>query len=82
MLIEIRIGPGKWNLKSIMQATGAECKVRTCKVPHLSLYGTFNANQEKLEKIKQSIETVSRSCSYLPFMVDDCEFRKSMELAL
>lgn len=77
MLIEIRIGPGRWKLKSIIHTVGAKCEVNVQKVPHLTLYGPFNAGQIALEKIKQIIESSCGDCSYLPFSVDDYEIRKS-----
>jgi calcineurin-like phosphoesterase family protein len=80
MLVEIRIGPGKWKLRNIMGEVGKKCRIRQGKnqdVPHLTLYGPFSADRFQLENIKKSIAFVGNAYSYLPFLIDDFEVKES-----
>ena len=73
MLIEIRIGPGKRELKSTMSKVKQNCRIggrKIHRVPHLTLYGTFNTRQKNIKKIIKCIESVGKKYSYLPFTID------------
>lgn len=80
MLIEIRIGSGKWKLKKIMHDAGVKCGVgsgKIQKIPHLTLYGPFSDNAVQIDKIKHSIERIGNDYAYLPFLIDDFEVKES-----
>ena len=77
MLIEIRIGLGKAKLKHLLQEvrnkTGYRNKVP--KVPHISLYGTFETQDER--RLRQTIERVCRPYGALDFWVEGFSKMKS-----
>jgi calcineurin-like phosphoesterase family protein/2'-5' RNA ligase len=73
MLIEIRIGPGKWKIKDWISHFCERCQIpddKIHRVPHISLYGGFSANPDQVEKIKSVLSTVGRKYSFLPFTID------------
>ncbi|MFZ1897712.1 2'-5' RNA ligase family protein [Methanoregula sp.] len=73
MLIEIRIGPGKWKIKDWISHFKDKCQIpdnKIHRVPHISLYGSFSANSVQVEKIKSVLATVGRNYSFLPFTID------------
>jgi len=73
MLIEIRIGPGKRKITDWISRFCEKCRIPDTKihrVPHISLYGSFAANQGQVEKIQSVLATIGRKYSYLPFTID------------
>jgi calcineurin-like phosphoesterase family protein len=73
MLIEIRIGPGKWKIKDWIKHFCDKCQIpdnKIHRVPHISLYGSFSANPDQVGKIKSVINFVGRKYSFLPFTID------------
>ena len=73
MLIEIRIGPGKWKIKDWISQFCERCQIpddKIHRVPHISLYGGFSANPDQVEKIKSVLATIGRKYSFLPFTID------------
>jgi calcineurin-like phosphoesterase family protein len=74
MLIELRIGPGKWKLKGIMHKINESCRIhhtKIQKVPHLTLYyGSLVHSRDQFRKIKAYIESIGKKYTYLPFLID------------
>ena len=73
MLIEIRIGSGKRKLKSSILKVKKDCKVPSHKihrVPHITLYGSFHAKSNQINKIKDIIQSVAEKYSFLPYLID------------
>ena len=73
MLIEIRIGPGKRKITDWISRFCEKCRIpdnKIHRVPHISLYGSFVANQGQVEKILSVLTTIGRKYSYLPFTID------------
>jgi calcineurin-like phosphoesterase family protein/2'-5' RNA ligase len=77
MLIEVRIGIGKWKLKSIMAKLRREFKIygnKIHKVPHLTLYGTFKCPKDKIKQVIECIESIGKRYSYLNFTIDGVDW--------
>jgi len=73
MLIEIRIGPGKQKIREWIARFCDRCRIPDTKihrVPHISLYGSFSADNRQIEKVKSVLATIGRKYSYLPFTID------------
>ena len=73
MLIEIRIGPGKRKLSASISNVQRECRIplsKIHKVPHITLYGGFIADNSQIRKVKGVIEAIGRKYSYLPYCID------------
>ena len=73
MLIELRIGAGKWKLKGIMHKTASYCKLsrgKAQRIPHLTLYYGALASAKQVEKIKECMESIGKKYIYLPFLID------------
>jgi 2'-5' RNA ligase len=73
MLIEVRIGPGKWKLKKAIEELRNRFDIRSRKVhrvPHISLFGPFNVSKDKIGLVRKTILEVGSRYSYLPFIID------------
>lgn len=80
MLIEFRIGPGKDELKSIMQDVRKIINIKGKKiprVPHMTLYGPFVPRKNQTSKIIDSIISVGRKYDALPFTIDGLKWMDS-----
>ncbi len=73
MLIEVRIGPGKRKLSESVARLSRLCGTPITKihrVPHISLYGSFAADYQQVERVKEVLLSVGRRYSYLPYLID------------
>lgn len=73
MLIEVRIGPGKRKLtESILRVNrlSGTTPDKIHRVPHISLYGSFAADNKQTERIKEVLASVGRRYSFLPYLID------------
>ena len=73
MLIEVRIGPGKRKLaQSILQVNrlSGTPPEKMHRVPHISLYGGFQANVRQVGRVKEALLSVGRNYSFLPYLID------------
>jgi calcineurin-like phosphoesterase family protein len=73
MLIEVRIGPGKRKLtESILQVNHLSGipPDKIHRVPHISLYGSFAADNKQVERVKDILSTVGKRYSFLPYLID------------
>jgi len=73
MLIEIRIGPGKRKITNWVSHFCDKCRIpdnKIHRVPHISLYGSFAADYNQVEKVKSVLVTIGRKYSFLPFTID------------
>lgn len=73
MLVEIRVGPGKRKLVSSILNVKHNCRVHSSKihrVPHITLYGSFVADYNQVQKIKEIMEYIGRKYSYLSYTID------------
>jgi calcineurin-like phosphoesterase family protein/2'-5' RNA ligase len=73
MLIEIRIGPGKRKFTNWISQFCDKCQIphnKIHQVPHISLYGSFSANPNQVERIKSVMISIGRKYKFLPFTVD------------
>lgn len=73
MLIEIRIGPGKWKITEWISHFCDKCRIPDTKihrVPHISLYGNFSADHSQVKKVKSVLSSIGRKYSFLPFTID------------
>jgi calcineurin-like phosphoesterase family protein len=73
MLIEIRIGPGKRMISNWISQFCDKCQIpdnKIHRVPHISLYGSFTADHDQVERIKSALTTIGRKYSFLPFTID------------
>ncbi|MFC1800926.1 2'-5' RNA ligase family protein [Nanoarchaeota archaeon] len=79
MLLEIRIGPGKWKLKYLMQSISKQFKLRgkVHGVPHLTLYGAFPAGQYQVKQIKKLLISIGKKYPFLPFLIDGFDYTES-----
>jgi 2'-5' RNA ligase len=73
MLIEVRIGPGKRKLtQSILQVnrlSGTPVD-KMHRVPHISLYGSFSADYRQVDRVKDTLLSVGKRYTYLPYLID------------
>jgi calcineurin-like phosphoesterase family protein/2'-5' RNA ligase len=80
MLIEVRIGPGKRKLTESIQRvsrlSGTPVE-KIHRVPHISLYGSFNADYRQGERVKEVLAAVGRRYSSLPYLIDGFRFINS-----
>jgi len=82
MLVEIRIGPGKRKLKSIISEIKHKFKIppnKIHRVPHITLYGSFVANREQVYKIKEVVESVGKKYSFLSYTIDGLKWIESQK---
>ena len=73
MLIEVRIGPGKRKLSESIARVSRLCGTplnKIHRVPHISLYGSFAADYQQVERVKEALLTVGRRYSFLPYLID------------
>ena len=73
MLIEVRIGPGKRKLSESVARVSRLCGTplnKIHRVPHISLYGSFSADYQQVERVKEALLTVGRRYSFLPYLID------------
>jgi len=73
MLIEVRIGPGKRKLtESILRVNrlSGTSSDKIHRVPHISLYGRFAADNKQVERVKDILLSVGKRYSYLPYLID------------
>jgi 2'-5' RNA ligase len=73
MLIEIRIGPGKRKLVSSISYVKNKCKIPSDKIhriPHITLYGKFDADYSQVQRIETIIDSVGRKYPFLLYLVD------------
>jgi len=73
MLIDVRIGPGKRKLtQSILQINrlSGTPMDKIHRVPHISLYGSFSANYRQVDRVKETLLSVGKKYSFLPYLID------------
>jgi 2'-5' RNA ligase len=73
MLIEVRIGPGKRKLSESIARVSRLCGTplnKIHRVPHISLYGSFSADYQQVDRVKEALLTVGRRYSFLPYLID------------
>ncbi len=73
MLIEVRIGPGKRKLSESVAMVSRLCGTplnKIHRVPHISLYGSFSADYQQVERVKEALLAVGRRYSFLPYLID------------
>lgn len=73
MLIEIRVGPGKRKLVGVIFKVKHECEISSRKihrVPHITLYGSFQCGSGRIKKVIDIIETIGKKYSHLPYLID------------
>ncbi|MFH1200654.1 MAG: 2'-5' RNA ligase family protein [Candidatus Micrarchaeota archaeon] len=70
MLVELRLGPEKWKVRSIMQDLGSRMRsIGISEVPHLTLYGSFDGRR-RAPDIVRVISAVARQYDSLDFTID------------
>jgi len=82
MLIEVRIGPEKVKINSVIKNIVKEARISSKKaprVPHLTLFGPFDIKKGEAHKVVNSIKSVGMKYNYLPFIVDGFESNISDE---
>jgi len=82
MLIEIRIGPGKRKLITSILNVKTKSRIsyrKIHRVPHITLYGSFSANPNQVQKVKNVIELVGKKYSFLPYLVDGFKWVKGQK---
>jgi len=80
MLIQIRVGPGKRKLIDSIQEVKHKCRIHSSKihrVPHISLYGHFNAYYNQVQAVKEVIESIGAEYSYLPYLINGFKWLES-----
>ncbi|MBN1375807.1 MAG: 2'-5' RNA ligase family protein [Dehalococcoidia bacterium] len=73
MLIEVRIGPGKRKLTESISRISHLCGTPVSKihrVPHISLYGSFAADYQQVERVKEIMTSIGKRYSFLPYLID------------
>ncbi|MCX6004734.1 MAG: 2'-5' RNA ligase family protein [Chloroflexi bacterium] len=73
MLIEVRIGPGKRKLTNSITRINRLCGTPVNKihrVPHITLYGSFSADYRQVERVKETLVSVCKKYSFLPYLID------------
>ena len=79
MLIEIRIGFTKRKMASLISYVQNQSKISSTKihrVPHITLYGNFNANYNQFQETKKAIESVCKNYAELSYIVDGFDWCK------
>jgi calcineurin-like phosphoesterase family protein len=82
LLIELRIRPGDYRLRSILRAVKDEGLVRHGKVhrvPHLSLYGNAWVPSGGWPELRMRVAEVCRKYRALPYLVDDYDSHETAE---
>ncbi|MCL4355058.1 MAG: 2'-5' RNA ligase family protein [Nitrososphaerota archaeon] len=82
MLIELRIRPGDYWLRSILKAVRLEGLVRHGKVhrvPHLSLYGNARVPPGGWPELRYRVAELCSKYRTLPYLVDDYDSRMTDE---
>ena len=77
MLIELRLGPGKWKLRNAIR------EARVCAgfapkrkvIPHMTLYGEFSADRSRVREIARYIAEVGSRFGPLYYRVDGFDFK-------
>jgi calcineurin-like phosphoesterase family protein/2'-5' RNA ligase len=73
MLIEVGIGPGKRKLTESISRISRLCNIpfgKIHRIPHISLYGSFEADYKQVERVKEIMVSVSKRYSYLAYLID------------
>ncbi len=73
MLLQVRIGPGKKKLTESIVRVSRLCGIPSHKihrVPHISLYGGFQAEFEQVKKVKDIMVSVGKRYPHLPYLID------------
>ena len=76
MLIELRVRPGDFRIRSLLNAVAANNLVRNgkvAKIPHLSLYGNADVPDGKWPELRRRVEKVCKQMHPIPYVVDDYE---------
>ncbi|HVB11888.1 MAG TPA: 2'-5' RNA ligase family protein [Nitrososphaerales archaeon] len=76
MLVELRVRPGDFRFRSVLNAVAANDLVRhgkVAKIPHLTLYGNAEVPERKWPELRKLLERVCNKHSTLPYLVDDYE---------
>ena len=80
MLIELRIRPGDYRLRSILKAVRLEGLVhrgKVHKVPHLSLYGNARVPSGGWPELRLKVAELCGKYRTLPYLVDDYDSRET-----
>jgi len=73
MLLQVRIGPGKKKLTESIVKASTLCDIPSNKIhriPHISLYGGFQADFERVKRVKEIVVSLGRRYSFLPYLID------------
>lgn len=74
MLIELRVRPGDYRIRSILRAVRANHLVKwgkVHKVPHLTLYGNVDIPAGRWPELRSRVAGICRQHRTLPFLIDD-----------
>ena len=73
MLLQIRIGSSKKRLSAINRHVKEKCNLpleKIHRVPHITLYGRFNADYRQFREITSAFESISRKYDFLKYRID------------
>jgi calcineurin-like phosphoesterase family protein/2'-5' RNA ligase len=73
MLLQVRIGPGKKKLTESIVKASRLCDIPSQKihrVPHISLYGGFQADFDQVKRVKDTMVSTGKRYSFLPYLID------------
>ncbi|MDG6907956.1 MAG: hypothetical protein JRN20_19480 [Nitrososphaerota archaeon] len=76
MFIELRIGPGDFRFRSVLNAVASNDLVRhgkVAKIPKLCLYEDAGVPEDEWPQLRKLVERVCNGHSTLPYVVDDYE---------
>lgn len=77
MLIEIRLMPGKYKIKEIINRIRRGCGLKNKKiVPHMTIYGPY-VKLSNLQDVSKAVERVAKRYDTLPFLIDGYGHNKS-----
>jgi 2'-5' RNA ligase len=80
VLLEIRIGFSKKKLSSINRCVKEKCDLplgKVHRVPHITLYGNFDADYKQFKEITRIYESISRKYDCLEYLIDGFRWLKS-----
>ena len=73
MLLEIRIGSSKKRLSTINRYVKEKCSLpleKIHRVPHITLYGNFDADYRQFKEITRTLESISKKYDCLQYLID------------
>lgn len=73
MLLEIRIGSSKRKFGTINRYVKEKCSLpleKIHRVPHITLYGKFDADYRQFKEITSTLESISKKYDSLQYLID------------